>query len=331
MADNQGKYLYGFVNANEGFSLPSSLAEQKVSALRYGDLAAIVTDAEEIDLPSLKKEAILRKLAVHQSVIEKVMKERPTLPAKFGTVLESNEETEEFLQKVYPEVRQALNKMGDKVEIDLVVLWNGRSVIEDILAEDEEVLGMKRELKDEVLPATAMSTKVELGKRVYQLLRKKREKYAEEILKTLKEEAEDSQVNRILPDEMVLNVAFLIEPHGEKNLDLKIQNLNEKYGERLNFRCVGPLPPYSFFTLEVNKISPGDLDRSRQVLGVNAESLTQLKQHYHQLTLKYHPDSSADANTEGKFAEIKQAYELLSNYFNRGRFWCQFLKLNSEV
>lgn len=323
------KYIYGFVDLKEKLSLSAHPEREEIYALNYRDIAIIVGNTDVIDFPSLNKELLLQKLAAHQGVIEEIMKKEPILPVKFGTVMENNEEVKELLEKVYPEARKALERMGDKVELDIVVSWNDRMVFEDILREDEEVLRMKRKLREETVPT--IDTKIELGKRVYQLLREKGQKYAQEIMGVLQEETEDSRINRVLPDKMVLNAAFLIRRHQEKNLESKVLDLNERYGERFHFRCVGPLPPYSFFTLEVKKVSGRELDWSRQVLGVNKEeSPAEVKSLYHQLILKYHPDSCGPEGEE-KFRQIKRAYQILNDYYTHGRFWCQFLQVESGL
>ena len=44
---------------------------------------------------------------------------------------------------------------------------------------------------------------------------------------------------------MILNAAVLIGRSEEAQFDQAIEQLNRGYGDRLDFRCVGPLPPYS--------------------------------------------------------------------------------------
>src|SRR3989344_3232567 len=51
-----------------------------------------------------------------------------------------------------------------------------------------------------------------------------------------------------------------------------------------------------------------------QVLGVTkASTADEIKQAYRKLALQYHPDRNKGKDTEGKFKEVTQAYEVLSD------------------
>ena len=69
-----------------------------------------------------------------------------------------------------------------------------------------------------------------------------------------------------MDDRMVANLALLLPKPASDALDRRLAELDEEFGSRLNFRCVGPLPPYSFATVEVNPPSFEAIDRARRGL-----------------------------------------------------------------
>ena len=48
-----------------------------------------------------------------------------------------------------------------------------------------------------------------------------------------------------------------------------INCFNIKFEGKLNFRCVGPLPVYSFYTLEIQKMLFKEIDWAKKKLGLN--------------------------------------------------------------
>ena len=83
------------------------------------------------------------------------------------------------------------------------------------------------------------------------LLEEKRETEKEEILKPLEKVADELKENKLLGENMILNAAFLIKRNNEKEFDEKVNALGEKFGNRIKFMYVGPLPPFNFIKLSL--------------------------------------------------------------------------------
>jgi hypothetical protein len=91
--------------------------------------------------------------------------------------------------------------------------------------------------------------------------------------------------------------------------------LNLRYENRLDFRCVGPLPPYSFTTVEITTIQASRLDSARQLLELGEwASLTEIKGAYRRILQEVHPDRNAEAQAASRLQDISGAYELLEEY-----------------
>ena len=98
---------------------------------------------------------------------------------------------------------------------------------------------------------------------------------------------------------------------------LKLYLLDERFAGALNFRCVGPLPPYSFCTAEVEKIDPQMLDAARSVLELpSAPSFQEVKQAHRRLVQQFHPDRDRTETAANRLKEVGAAFKLLERYYN---------------
>ncbi len=79
---------------------------------------------------------------------------------------------------------------------------------------------------------------------------------------------------------MVADLALLLPRGASDALDRRLAELDEEFGSRLNFRCIGPLPPYSFATVEVNLPSFEAIDRARGLEPREKAGLAEIKSAY---------------------------------------------------
>jgi hypothetical protein len=81
---------------------------------------------------------------------------------------------------------------------------------------------------------------------------------------------------------------------------------------------VGPLPPYSFYTLEVRKAQFEEVDWARKKLGLTDDFLTvnEIKKAHHRVALTCHPDKNPNTpGIEEKFDDMTRAYRILLDYY----------------
>jgi len=313
----EGRYIYGIIQTNEKknfCSIGLNDLKKEVYTVPYQDISAVVSDSPIIAYDSMTKDQVVKDLFCHQWVIEKVMKYHTIIPVKFGTFTEKEKEVLEILKNGYKQFMEALNLISNKIELDLVALWNKEIIFKEI-AEEREI----KELKEKIASDPAdpqLDDRIKLGRMVEKSLKKKNLEYAEEILGALKEKAFDFCTHDTLDNIMILNSSFLLDRNREKDFDKKLNELDEKYNKKINFRNVGPLPPYSFSTIEVKKWQFEDIDKARRLLGLGEEiTRSDIKNAHRKLAFKYHPDKNPEgAPFDKNFNELTQSYKLLLEY-----------------
>lgn len=317
-----GRYVYGMIQANERKSLGSiGLGDPKkeVYTVPYQDISAVVSESPIIDYNSMTKDRVVKELFSHQKVIEKVMENHTIIPVKFGTFAVDEEEVLQILKAGYRRFRETVNAMTDRIELDVVALWNKELIFKEI-AEESEIQEFKKRIASN--PADPqLEDRIRLGRMVERALKKRNLECAEEILGALQEKASDFSVHETLDNSMILNASFLLDRDREKDFEGKLNELDEEYKGKINFRCVGPLPPYSFSTVEVKKIGFEAIDKARRLLGLGEKTTpSEIKRAHRKLVFGCHPDKNPrGGSVDREFNELTQAYKLLLEYCQSDR------------
>ncbi len=311
------KYIYGVIKTSQpstfGQSLLPSSPEEVYTVVQRG-LAGVVSNYNGSDFASLSKVDKLHCLMAHQGIIERVMKDYSILPVKFGTVVEGEDEIRRLLEQGYNKFAQTLDRMDGLMEIEVAATWDLKKVLEEIGNEAEI-----RQLKHSMAGKSTMEIlemQINAGKLVKESLDRRREGYHGQMMQSLAGTALDIQPNALVADEMVMNVAFLIQRERQEDFDTQVRRIDEAFNDQINFRVIGPLPPYSFSTVEIRRPDPEEIEKARQLLGLGTDvSDKELKEAYRHLAAKIHPDIHPDDDTrDEQFTKVREAFVLLRDY-----------------
>ncbi|MFQ5814400.1 MAG: GvpL/GvpF family gas vesicle protein [Anaerolineae bacterium] len=311
------KYVYGIIPIDQPMSFGVSgfpPRPEAVYTVVHRGLGCVVSNYSGEEFTSLTKEEKIRCLMAHQAVIERVMNDYPVLPVKFGTLLEGDDEVCRLLEQGHQTFTEALAKMDGKVEMEVAASWDLKRVLEEI-GREEEIVRLKESIANRPAAET-LEQQIQAGKIVKQSLDRRREEYQQRMQESLRGAALDVQPNALVADEMVMNVAFLIPREREGEFEQRVRELDQAFHDQINFRIIGPLPPYSFATVEVARPSAEKIEEARQLLGLGvAVSEAEAKQAYRRLAAATHPDANPEGEQgDERFARVREAFALLTAY-----------------
>src|SRR5207247_1678762 len=109
-----------------------------VYTVHFKTLAAVVSDAPLEVLDSTREHVL-----AHERVNETVMREHTVIPMSFGTIFKTREDIVELLRSAAEAFGDVLNKMQNKLEFGLKVLWDRDQVIREVEAEEEGAFDSK--------------------------------------------------------------------------------------------------------------------------------------------------------------------------------------------
>ena len=322
--ERQGMYIYGILNSNASLqlSIPKELLLEEnesngVYTIAYQGISALVRDSEIVDYTHMRKDVLARLLIGHQTVIERVMTAQTTIiPMRLGTFAIDEAEVKDILSKGYGLIKEIIPKISDKIEIDLVAIWSDFTVTIKDAGEVREI----KEFKEELLRSSkgvTVDDQMKIGFMLKKALDEKKEKYALKIQDALKTVGINYKQHELMDDKMVANIALLVDKNREKEFYAKVEELNIEFKELLNFRCVGPLPAYSFFTIEIKKMQFNDVNLARKRLGIleDCSSKDDIKKAFHRQVFIFHPDKNPDKpGIEKEYDEITRSYNMLLEY-----------------
>ena len=244
---DEGKYVYCIIKSAEERDFgPIGIGEGgRVYTVHHKDLAAVVSDTP-IRIYDPTRENVL----AHELVNETVMREYTVIPMSFGTIFRTREDINELLRSTYRAFDDVLDKMRDKIEFGLKVLWDREKVISRLEGEDEEI----RRLKDEITGNAQSSTyfaRMQLGRLIEAGLESTANGYVMDIHESLKPVAVASRSNKPIGDRMIMNAAYLVERSREQEFDEAVKALSRKYEDVLSFKYTGPWPPYNFVNIKL--------------------------------------------------------------------------------
>jgi len=316
----EGKYIYGIVTGSDETTLDiNGLGNSsRVYTIGHQDLSCLLSDYHDVDFSCMPKERIIRSLLRHEIVVEHVMKEHNVLPVKFGTVLATSAEVRNLLLQGYSQFVDILSQTQGKVEVEVAATWDTTRVLQEI-SKEEDIVRAKKAIACKPEQQTS-SDRIRLGQMVKASMDRRRDSYRERMIGLLKTMAVDVQTNALVSDQMVMNVAFLIEKSNQEQFDRSVRQLNGLFRDEIDFRIIGPLPPYSFAMVEITKLSPEKLKEARQLLQLGETfSESDVRRAYRHLAAKTHPDCNPDDQSAKKrFTELRRASDLLISY-SRGK------------
>jgi hypothetical protein len=247
---DEGKYIYCIIQNERDMDFgPIGIGERgdRVHTVSFQDISAVVSDSP------IKKYSVGRdNLIPHERVIEEVMKTFTVLPVRFCTIADDETQVKKILEKEHNKFLILLKDMEDKKELGLKAVFKEDIIYKDILAGHNEIRTLKERIGKEPAQSFAHQKLIEVGRLVESALEEEKAECKEEILSVLTPLAADVKSNNTYGERMIINAAFLIEKERETEFDEKVQELSERYGEKIKFKYVGTLPPFNFVNIEIN-------------------------------------------------------------------------------
>ena len=215
----------------------------EVHTVHFKDLAAVVSAT-----PMVVHDPTRENVLAHQRVNETVMLQHTVLPMSFGTVFKTTNDIVELLRSAYDAFTDVLQKMRDKVEFGLKVLWDRDQIIREIEEQDEDIRRLKNEISTQ--KGSTYFARMQYGRMIDAALQSRSEQYVDDIFRSVRDVAVASRSNKPIGDRMIMNAAFLVSRDREQAFDARVKEIGQRH-DKLTFKYTGPWPPYNFVNIKL--------------------------------------------------------------------------------
>jgi len=246
----QSEYIYGIVEEpqHRRFSF-TGVGSADVYTINLEQLAAVVSDTEFTEIDPTRK-----NVQAHTIVQEALLKEYNLLPMGFGMVAADEGEVHRLLEDNYDGLLGELHRLAGKIEVELKVYWEQEAVINELQGENAELTRLKAKINSASSPVEVQNLLSTAGKLVESIVQDWKTRYAELVYAILQELSYEAKVNNPVGIKNLLNASFLIEKSRESEFKEQVYKLDTKFQGKMNFKYVGPLPPYNFVNLKLEPV-----------------------------------------------------------------------------
>ena len=239
-------YVYGVVRAGVRLDLPpEGVAGGAVTRVEQGDLGALVGTIDEGPVKPSR-----RNVMAHSRVLQEVVAHAAdVLPMRFGVVMPNADAVRDELLALHDEVLRAqLHEHAGRVELTVTVTSPQEDQLRMLLGSD---LPLRRAAGD--LDRATPSERIAFGEQIARAIEVERERVARRVIAAVSDFAVDAAVDEPRHDDMLANVAFLVERQWVAAFDGALDELGREFGPGRRVRAVGPMPPYHFVELALDQ------------------------------------------------------------------------------
>ncbi|MFH8369557.1 GvpL/GvpF family gas vesicle protein [Streptomyces sp. NPDC018031] len=233
-------YVYAITDASHPLRLDglTGVGEEPAAlrAVRGDTLSAVVSEAPE-DLSVGR-----RDVSAHHEVQERLWADGTTLPLSFGFVADDEDAVRSVLDERADAFRQSLEELTGRVEFNVKGVQDEDSVLRAVLEDSAEARRLNDATRD---GGGSYDDRVALGQLLAQEVQSRQEALAAEIVAALRPLVREEKLSPP-SQQYFVNVSYLVDADRAEEFVGAGRELAERYGEDVELRLRGPLPPYSF-------------------------------------------------------------------------------------
>lgn len=247
MATSTGYYIYGFTNCSQKRNLESKAVAGNghVQNLPFQGIGILCSPVFGKKLRPNRD-----NLLTHQKVLEMWQDEFTILPVRFGVVAKSKGQLNNGIRSSIPLIRNKLHYLKGKHELVVKAFWNKEYLYDYIIKNYADISKFKNRV-EKMKGSDRYFKSIDLGQMVERAVLKEGESEAAKINEELMPGTLNTKKNKVIGDQMFLNLAVLVDDTTESMLDTLVNKAAEKRKGQVTFKYIGPSPPSSFINLHI--------------------------------------------------------------------------------
>jgi hypothetical protein len=245
-------FVYGVVPAKaEPRVNVDGLGGRPVRTVARGELAAIVSDLGDDKVPGRRED-----LDAHAAVLADAIRSGTVVPMRFGVSLENDKAVQErLLGRNEARLQELLRALEGHVQATLKAFYLEDALLRQIVRSNEEIARLREATRGRE-DASTQGLRVRLGQLVADAVETQRAVDQRELLSKLEPLVTDMRVEQPAHERVALHVQMLVRRDRATQLEAAAEELARLHEERLRFRYVAPLAPFSFSEIPLEAEEP---------------------------------------------------------------------------
>jgi hypothetical protein len=244
-------YVYGIVAAGDVGPLPAAGIGEPPGAVRVlqdGALAAVVSPLPGGDPPGRRED-----LDAHHRVLSEIVQRTTVVPMRFGVVMDGEDLVrQDLLRRHAATLGNLLEAVRDRVQMSVKAYYLEDTLLREIMSARPDVARRAAEVRDRP-DAEARGVKIWLGEVIADEIARRREADEQRLVQEIAPVVDDVRVEPPANERATLNAQVLVGRDRRGPLDEVIRRITEAEADRLAVRYVGPLAPFTFADLSLQR------------------------------------------------------------------------------
>ena len=234
-------YVYGIIDSNDKIdAFVTGLDGVGVYNIPYRDIGALASD---LDTPV--RDTDEERVLEHETVLEKMIECFTVLPMRFLTVFNEKNNVISMLNEHYNDFREDLDRLHDKTEFGIKVIWPG-AVIREKIANAYSKAQVSVPSPDDSPGKSFVKKKFETYK-----INKEFEEEADRRIAVIDNFFNrfvcEKKLERLKTENMLLSASYLVDNEKQDDFKKAFEGMRTSPDD-LKYLFSGPWPPYNFVT-----------------------------------------------------------------------------------
>jgi hypothetical protein len=239
-------HTYAIIDSSNQIDEPIyGLEGARVYNVPYCDIGAIVSVFVTGSVQDITKQSVL----AHEEVIERLMERFTVLPVGFHTVYDDSQGLLAMMQSYYRDFKDNLDKLRDKVEFGIKVIWPSKAVKRHIV----------KTCRKAPVPTDSPNSKFIRHKFEQHRLNEELEKKADKFISLMdiffSKFAAEKKLKKLRTADLLLDAVYLVEKDKQDNFKEAFEHIKSAH-PGFRFLFSGLWPPYNFVALTKKTGSP---------------------------------------------------------------------------
>jgi len=248
-------YLYGIIDSSEPITESLyGLEGASICNVPFRDIGAIVS---EISRPI--EEATEGAVLEHEAVAEGMMAVRTVLPVRFGTIIDGRDNLLSMMQDYYGQFKENLDRLRDKFEFGVKVIWPGNKVKGNIVTAFKKS-GQKMPGAGGSAAARFMKEKFR-EHRIDEEFKARAGRFVKIVDIFFGRFAAEEKVEKLKTENLLVDAVYLVEKDKIHDFREAFEHIRSAH-PNLKYLFSGPWPAYNFVVLSKRPGLLGDPTRA---------------------------------------------------------------------